>query len=161
MNRCGLAGGDYDGPVTIRLESFDRLRFWLLGMCAVVALAAFLWWSADRWHGLGVVIVFTGLMGALSLWALPSDLVRVIELDEHTVTVRRASPTVTSIDRSEVVDAALEGDVLRLELVDGAAAKYPDVLALGLADGNTVRLPLATSTPESSVKLAELVEQIA
>lgn len=161
MNRCGLAGGDYDDPVTIRLESFDRLRFWLLGMCAVVALAAFLWWSADRWHGLGVVIVFTGLMAALARWALPSDLVRVIELDDHAVTMRRASPTVTSIDRYEIVDATLEGDVLRLELVDGAAAKYPDVLALGLADGNTVRLPLATSTPESSVKLAELVEQIA
>ena len=147
--------------MTIRLASFDRLRFWLLGMCAVVALAAFLWWSADRWHGLGVLIVFTGLMVALGLWALPSDLVRVIELDEQALTVRRASPTVTTIDRSEIVDAALEDGVLRLQLVDDAVAQHPDVLALGLVDGNMVRFPLAASTPDSSARLAELVERIA
>lgn len=148
----------------IHLRPFGRVRFLVGGLVACAVFALFLGWSVTVSQGIGVFVVFVVVLAALARWAVPSDRVRTLELTPDRLVLRRASPTVTSIAREQIVGAHLEhrpgAGVLVLDLTPDAVADHPDLLALDRVTGNRVRLPLAPADA-ALAELDALVERVA
>lgn len=147
--------------MTVRFAPFRRGRFLIVGLVAAALLGLFLGWSTSPLRGASAFVIFALLVWVLLRWAVPSDLVRSVELTPQELIIHRASPTVSHIARGDIVAGSCVEDVLLLELSPGSVDDYPELAALGVVDGTQMRLPLAPADDEARRALDDVLEQVA